>query len=185
MWQPALKEQRYNSNFIKIFRWKGLFLLNLIKYFNEQRLPVPWRSIVTSAPVWAIVITHTCSVFGFATIVTQLPTYMKYILNFNIKEVGILDKILIKSTERSIREWNWISQNGLLSSLPYFGKYIFALLLSTLADYLRRTDKLSVTAIRKIFTTFGKWLFTDFIPHFRNFLHSCPSNNSSIFSYNY
>lgn len=98
---------------------------------TTEHLPVPWKSILTSVPVWAIVVTHGCSVFGYFTVVNQLPTYMKYILNFNIKE------------------------NGMLSSLPYLGKYIFALATSSLADYLRRTNKLSVTAIRKIFTTFA------------------------------
>lgn len=48
---------------------------------------MPWRSVFTSAPVWAIVVTHACSVFGYFTVVNQLPTYMKYILHFNIKEV--------------------------------------------------------------------------------------------------
>jgi ACS family sodium-dependent inorganic phosphate cotransporter len=47
-------------------------------------------------------------------------------------------------------------QNGLLSSLPYLGKYVFAVLTSALADYCLRTDRLSRTAIRKIFTAFGK-----------------------------
>ncbi|XP_026826016.1 putative inorganic phosphate cotransporter isoform X2 [Ooceraea biroi] len=98
---------------------------------TTKHLPVPWRSLITSGAVWAIVVTHACSVFGYFTVVNQLPTYMKYILHFNIKE------------------------NGLLSSLPYLGKYIFAIVTSTLADYLRRTNKLSVTAIRKIFTTFA------------------------------
>ncbi|XP_015177637.1 PREDICTED: sialin [Polistes dominula] len=98
---------------------------------STKHFPVPWKSIFTSLPVWAILITHGCSVFGYFTVVNQLPTYMKYILNFNIKE------------------------NGILSSLPYLGKYIFALTTATLADYLRRTNKLSVTAIRKIFTTFA------------------------------
>lgn len=53
-----------------------------------QHLSVPWKAIFTSAPVWAIIITHGCSVFGYFTVVNQLPTYMKYILNFNIKEVN-------------------------------------------------------------------------------------------------
>lgn len=48
---------------------------------------VPWGSIFTSGPVWAIIITHGCSVFGYFTVVNQLPSYMKYILKFNIKEV--------------------------------------------------------------------------------------------------
>lgn len=98
---------------------------------TAKHLPVPWKSILTSTPVWAIILTHGCSVFGYFTVVNQLPTYMKYILNFNIKE------------------------NGMLSSLPYLGKYLFALTTSAVADYLRRKNTLSVTAIRKIFTTFA------------------------------
>jgi hypothetical protein len=47
-------------------------------------------------------------------------------------------------------------QNGLLSSLPYLGKYVFAVLTSALADRLLRTERLSRTATRKIFTAFGK-----------------------------
>jgi hypothetical protein len=50
----------------------------------------------------------------------------------------------------------YLFQNGMLSSLPYLGKYVFAVLTSALADYLLRTERLSRTATRKIFTTFGK-----------------------------
>jgi uncharacterized membrane protein len=49
-----------------------------------------------------------------------------------------------------------VLQNGLLSSLPYLGKYLFAVLTSVVADYCLRTEKLSRTATRKIFTAFGK-----------------------------
>lgn len=61
----------------------------MLKWINWdlQTLPVPWRNIFTSLPVWAIIITHACSVFGYFTVVNQLPTYMKYILHFDIKEV--------------------------------------------------------------------------------------------------
>ncbi|XP_071438758.1 sialin [Hetaerina americana] len=97
-------------------------------------LTVPWKPLLTSPPVWAIIITHGASVFSYFTVVNQLPTYMKYILYFKIKE------------------------NGLLSSLPYLGKYIFALATSSLADYLRKTERLSTTATRKIFTTFAVML---------------------------
>lgn len=101
---------------------------------NSKPSRVPWGQILTSGPVWAIVVTHGCSVFGYFTVVNQLPTFMKDVFHFNIKE------------------------NGLLSSLPYFGKYIMAVLASWLADYLRRTGKLSTTATRKIFTTFAVFL---------------------------
>ncbi|XP_022119350.1 sialin [Pieris rapae] len=95
---------------------------------NKGHNPVPWRSLLTSAPVWAIVLTHGASVFGYFTVVNQLPTYIESILNYSIK------------------------QNGLLSSLPYLGKYLCALASSVLADSLRRTGSLSTTTARKLFT---------------------------------
>ncbi|CAK9810498.1 Putative inorganic phosphate cotransporter [Anthophora plagiata] len=98
---------------------------------TTKRLSVPWKSIFLAPPVWAVVLTHGCNVFGYFTVVNQLPTYMKYILNFNIKE------------------------NGMLSSLPYLGKYVFAVTTSSVADYLFKKNRMSVTAIRKIFTTFA------------------------------
>lgn len=49
---------------------------------------VPWMSIITSPCVWAIILTHATSVFCYFTIVNQLPTYMKYILHFDIKSVS-------------------------------------------------------------------------------------------------
>ncbi|XP_066259673.1 sialin [Euwallacea similis] len=92
---------------------------------------VPWKQIFLSAPVWAIVITHACSVFGYFTVINQLPTYMKDILHFDIKA------------------------NGLWSSLPYLGKYIMAVIASYTADKLRQSGKLTTTATRKIFTAFA------------------------------
>lgn len=53
---------------------------------------VPWCQILTAPCVWAIIITHGCSVFGYFTIVNQLPTYMKYILHFDIKSVRKFEK---------------------------------------------------------------------------------------------
>ncbi|XP_055854515.1 sialin [Episyrphus balteatus] len=95
---------------------------------------VPWGQLLTSSAVWAIIITHGLSVFGFFTVINQLPTYMHDILNFNIKK------------------------NGLFSSLPYLGKYVMAVGSSYLADFLRQKGTLSTTATRKVFTVFA--LFT-------------------------
>ncbi|XP_060804821.1 sialin [Amyelois transitella] len=98
---------------------------------TKGHMPVPWRSILTSPPVWAIIITHGASVFGYFTVVNQLPTYIESILHYSIKH------------------------NGLLSSLPYLGKYLCALASSVLADSLRRTGKMSTTTARKLFTGFA------------------------------
>lgn len=49
-------------------------------------------------------------------------------------------------------------QNGLLSSLPYLGKYAMAIIASYFADYLRRTERLTTTQARKSFTAFAVML---------------------------
>ncbi|XP_017063188.2 sialin [Drosophila eugracilis] len=92
---------------------------------------VPWADMLCSPAVWAIIICHGLAVFGFFTVVNQLPTFMAKILHFDIK------------------------QNGLFSSLPYLGKYVMAVASSYLADYLRKKGTLSTTATRKLFTTFA------------------------------
>lgn len=98
---------------------------------NHKVLKVPWLKMLLSPCVWAIIITHALSVFGYFTIVNQLPNYFKNILHFDIKK------------------------NGILSSLPFLGKYVTALLSSLLADYLRTTDRMTTTTTRKVFTTFA------------------------------
>lgn len=92
---------------------------------------VPWKSILTAPCVWAIILVHGASVFGYFLVVNQLPGYMKEILKYDIKS------------------------NGLLSSLPYFGKYTMSVCASHFADHLRSTGKISTTAARKGFTTFA------------------------------
>ncbi|EDW87691.1 sialin [Drosophila yakuba] len=92
---------------------------------------VPWGQLLCSPAVWAIIICHGLAVFGFFTVVNQLPTFMSKILLFDIKK------------------------NGLFSSLPYLGKYVMAVASSYLADYLRKKGTLSTTATRKLFTTFA------------------------------
>jgi len=41
-----------------------------------QKIVHPWKDIVTSKPVWAIVVAHTTENWGFYTLLTQLPTFM-------------------------------------------------------------------------------------------------------------
>ncbi|KAK5641976.1 hypothetical protein RI129_010523 [Pyrocoelia pectoralis] len=92
---------------------------------------VPWRSFLTSLPVWSIAITHACSVYGYFTLVNQLPLFMKEVYNVSIKK------------------------NGFFSSFPYCAKYVMAVLSSWVADRMRKTGKYSTTFIRKSFTLFA------------------------------
>lgn len=40
-------------------------------------MEIPWRRIFTSTPLWAIVVAHFCESWGFFTMFTQLPMYLK------------------------------------------------------------------------------------------------------------
>lgn len=43
----------------------------------NKNIKHPWKSILTSAPVWAIVASHFSENWGFYTLLTQLPKFMK------------------------------------------------------------------------------------------------------------
>lgn len=95
--------------------------------------PVPWKSIVTSLPFWAILIAHMGQNYGYETLMTELPTFMKQILHFNIKS------------------------NGTVSSLPYLAMWIFSMIISHIADWIISSKKLDHTKTRKIVNAIGQY----------------------------
>ncbi|CAH1248088.1 SLC17A5 [Branchiostoma lanceolatum] len=54
---------------------------------------IPWLTFATSAPVWAIVLSHFSNNWGFYTLLTDLPTYMKEILLFDLTQAGFLSAV--------------------------------------------------------------------------------------------
>lgn len=72
---------------------------------------VPWKAILTSMPLWAILITQCGQSWAFYTQLTELPTYMDNILHMNIQE------------------------NSVLSALPYLTSWIFGICCSAVADW--------------------------------------------------
>lgn len=89
---------------------------------------VPWISIFTSGPVYALIAAHLAQNYGFYTLLTELPTYMANVLHFNIKA------------------------NSLISALPYLAMLLVANGGTRLADYLLASgwDR---TKVRKIFNS--------------------------------
>ena len=79
---------------------KGLFwalciasILNCINLFwicYIFQLSTPWKGIFTSAPFWAIVVAHVCNNWGFYTLLTTMPSYMKQVLKFDISSVSFI-----------------------------------------------------------------------------------------------
>ncbi|XP_042874629.1 sialin-like isoform X2 [Penaeus japonicus] len=99
---------------------------------RAKRLPV--ASIARSLPVWAIVVCSVGNSWGLNLFLTQLPTYMKNILGFSIRE------------------------NGLLSALPFLVRYVGAITWSSLGDWLIKRGHLSVRNSRRIFSAVAMWL---------------------------
>ena len=52
---------------------------------EEAPSRVPWLSILTSVPVWAITCAHVTQAFGVYVLLTELPNYMKNILDMDLK----------------------------------------------------------------------------------------------------
>lgn len=48
---------------------------------------VPWKSILTSIHLWAILFAHLGHSWGLSMLLTELPTYMSTVLNFDMKAV--------------------------------------------------------------------------------------------------
>jgi MFS transporter, ACS family, solute carrier family 17 (sodium-dependent inorganic phosphate cotransporter), member 5 len=91
----------------------------------------PWLDIIKSKSFWGLVIAHFSSNFGTYLFLTQLPTYMREILKFDIKS------------------------NGALSALPYIVFWFAIILSSIIGDKLIESKKLTKTVVRKIFNSLG------------------------------
>lgn len=57
----------------------------------------PWGKILTSPPVWGINIGHFGACWGYYTLFTEMPTYLKDILHFDIKHVSYSSLISIRA----------------------------------------------------------------------------------------
>ncbi|XP_012526725.1 putative inorganic phosphate cotransporter [Monomorium pharaonis] len=91
--------------------------------------PVPWRHMLRSAPVWALITAQIGHDWGFFTLVTDLPKYMSSVLKYTIKS------------------------NGFVSALPYLVMWFSSLGSSYLADWMITKGVMSRTNVRKLGTT--------------------------------
>jgi ACS family sodium-dependent inorganic phosphate cotransporter-like MFS transporter 5 len=115
-----------------------------------------WRLIFTSKPAIAIFVSHVGANWGNYLFLTQIPTYMKEILRFDIESVRIYFKLLLIYPYLTLymkKILSYLLKNGLFSSVPYICSLFFAAGSSLLADYLIKSERCSKTAVRKIFNS--------------------------------
>lgn len=97
---------------------------------KEPVTVIPWRLILSKAPVWALIISHFCHNWGTFILLTWMPTYYNQVLKFNLTE------------------------SGLLCVLPWLTMAVFANIGGWIADTLVSRG-LSITAVRKIMQSIG------------------------------
>lgn len=107
---------------------KNYILDNISESVQEEGTKVPWRSIILSGPVWVTIAAHWSSGWGFFTLMTQAPTYFNFIHGWNINATGIL------------------------AGAPHLLRMIFSYLFSMMSDWLLRTNRMSLTNVRKLAT---------------------------------
>ena len=61
---------------------------------DKKNKRTPFIEIISCRAFYGLLITHTCSNFGTYLFLTQLPSYMSEILNFDIKSVNFFIFIL-------------------------------------------------------------------------------------------
>ncbi|ESR58259.1 hypothetical protein CICLE_v10024243mg [Citrus x clementina] len=91
---------------------------------------IPWKLILSKAPVWALIISHFCHNWGTFILLTWMPTYYNQVLKFNLTE------------------------SGLFCVLPWLTMAVFANMGGWIADTLV-SKGLSITAVRKIMQSIG------------------------------
>lgn len=92
---------------------------------QRHKHPTPWRQIITSGPVWALVIGNLGSSWSTQTLLSDLPKYTSQVLKFSIQA------------------------NGYLSALPYILTWVVSNTSSWITDWLIKSDKVSRTTSRK------------------------------------
>lgn len=55
-----------------------------------QKPKTPWKAILSSVPVWALIGAHIGNGWSLAIVLTELPSYINSVLGFEISAVSIL-----------------------------------------------------------------------------------------------
>lgn len=100
----------------------------------KDQLPTPWLAFLTSPAFLVLIVAHSVHNWGFWTLLTEIPSYMKNILGKDIKS------------------------NALLSSLPYICMFAMSFVFSAISQQLNNRNCVSTVTSRKLFNSIGLWI---------------------------
>ncbi|CAH0563482.1 unnamed protein product [Brassicogethes aeneus] len=101
---------------------------------ESKNIPTPWKAIFTSSPLLAITIGHAGNNWGFWTLLTEIPSYLKSIFDYKLKTVALLD------------------------ALAYFAMWTLGFVFSPIADHFITKKVFSIGATRKIMNSIGLFI---------------------------
>uniref|UniRef100_A0A7G3AT52 Sialin n=1 Tax=Lutzomyia longipalpis TaxID=7200 RepID=A0A7G3AT52_LUTLO len=152
---------------------------------EKKKIVHPWKSILTSMAVWAIVVSHFSQNWGFDTFLTQLPTFLNDILGLEIQATGIISALpyLTLSCLLVVGGYfaDWCQIRGYLTTgqvRRYFscGAFVLQCLFVLLAAFLSN----SVGIILSLTLSVGLGAFAN-IGYMINPLDLAPNHASVIF----
>ncbi|XP_055918980.1 putative inorganic phosphate cotransporter isoform X2 [Eupeodes corollae] len=101
---------------------------------HSTHLQTPWLKIATSLPFFSLIVVHCTHMWGFWTLLTQIPSYMKHILGMDLKN------------------------SALLSALPYTFMLLLSFFFIFLSKVVANNKKISLSFNRKFFNSIGHWI---------------------------
>lgn len=130
-------------------------------------MEIPWKSVFTSVPVYALILAHFGQNFGYFMLLTELPTYLEQALHFDIKQVGDLEPatdfactcwfiVDQNSSNHLVSRLSFCPQNGLISSIPYLVQAGTSWAASYASDRIVRSERFTLSQVRKGFNSIGK-----------------------------
>ncbi|XP_059083587.1 sialin-like isoform X2 [Tigriopus californicus] len=75
---------------------------------QESMMSPPWKKMMTSRAVWAIIIAHFAENWGFYTLLTGLPMFMRDVLGYKLDAAGFLAAfpyLLMAVMSRALDSW--------------------------------------------------------------------------------
>jgi ACS family sodium-dependent inorganic phosphate cotransporter-like MFS transporter 5 len=119
----------------RISRAEKAYILDSLRgQTNDEKVgwcSVPWAKMMTSGAVWALIIANFTTDWGLYTYLTNIPTFYKEVLFFDIQS------------------------NGLYSALPFLGLWFTMSVVPIAADKLQAAKVMSTAATRKLFNSIG------------------------------
>lgn len=94
---------------------------------KNPTVQIPWKSILTSSAVWAIIVAQFAETWGMFTLHTQLPQFLNDVLGYDIR------------------------QSGIVSAAPYLAMTLMLYVAGFSADYVQVKRFLSTRNTRRCF----------------------------------